>query len=133
MHALRLLLTRHAWLAASLAAAALVMKLLVPAGFMPVASAHAVTIQPCSGFGPERVMAAMPGMDHSDHGKTSHQGKDMPCGFGGLSMPTLAGADIVLLAAAIAYVMAIGIRAESACRVSAAPHLRPPSRGPPSM
>lgn len=131
MHRLRLFWTRHAGLTAWLVAATLAMKLLVPSGFMPVASAHAVTIQPCSGFGPEQIMAAMPGMDHPDHGKAGPRGKDMPCGFAGLSLPTLGGAGTALLALAIAYIMAVAFRPEGRCRIPSLPHLRPPLRGPP--
>lgn len=133
-------------LSAWVIALALLMKLLVPAGFMPVVSGGGITIEICAGTVPARtsiepgmaakMAAAMPGMTHhqdqSDHQDGSeHQGREMPCAFAGLTAPALAATDLPLLAAAIAFVVATGYRTTVPSVVRAAAFLRPPLRGPP--
>ena len=52
MTALRRLFLRHRALAGWIVAAALLMKMLVPAGYMPAVSGNSMIIQICSGYGP---------------------------------------------------------------------------------
>ncbi len=119
-------------------ACALVMKVLVPAGFMPVVSGGRVTIEICGGIAPaQTVMApmtamtmAMPGMAHHS-GKSDHQEREMPCAFSGLTAPSLAAVDPVLLAIAIAFIVGLAFRVRTAVPIAAQPYLRPPLRGPP--
>ena len=124
-------------LSAWVIALALLMKLLVPAGFMPVVSAGAITIQICGGTvsAPMPMAAtavgAMPGMMHHQD-KSDHQGREMPCAFAGLTAPALAATDALLLAAAIAFVVATGFRRSIPTLVRAAAFLRPPLRGAPA-
>lgn len=131
MHGVRRFLMRRHRLAAWLVAAALAMKLLVPAGFMPVIGAHSITIQLCSGTGP--AMMAMPGMAHHGSGKADHTAKEMPCGFGGLAAPSIGGADAILLAAAFVFIMAAVRRPHSDARQPSPRHLRPPAQAPPVL
>lgn len=132
MTSFRDLLLRHRALAAWLIAAALLMKVLVPAGYMPVVSAGSITIELCSGFGPEKMMMAMPGMD-DHHGQQDHSGKgDMPCGFSGHAPPSLSTADPILLALAIVFVIATVFRIATTSAARAPAFLRPQLRGPPS-
>lgn len=138
MAALRRLLLDHRQLAAWVLACALVMKILVPAGFMPVVSGGRVTIEICGGIAPaQTVMApmmamtmAMPGMAHHSD-KSDHQEREMPCAFSGLSAPSLAAVDPVLLAIAIAFIVGLVFRVRTAVPIAAQPYLRPPLRGPP--
>jgi hypothetical protein len=117
-------------------ACALAMKILVPAGFMPVVSGGRVTIEICGGTVPvQTVMApmmamAMPGMAHHS-GKSDHQEREMPCAFSGLTAPSLAAVDPVLLAIAIAFIVGLVFRVRTAVPIAAQAHLRPPLRGPP--
>lgn len=62
-------------------AAALVLKLLVPTGYMIDNSHGRITITVCSGTGPATMTMEMPSMDHSmpDHGKKDHGKAEMPC------------------------------------------------------
>lgn len=119
--------THRGW-AAWLFAAALLMKLLVPAGFMPAASAGTITIELCTGAGAQTI--TIPG-EHQDeqggHGKTGS-----PCIFAGLGAPLLAAADPVLLALALAFVVATAFRLAVAPVTTALAYLRPPPRGPPT-
>lgn len=117
-------------------ACALAMKILVPAGFMPVVSGGRVTIEICGGTVPvQTVMApmmamAMPGMAHHS-GKSDHQEREMPCAFSGLTAPSLAAVDPVLLAIAIAFIVGLVRHVRTAVSIAAQPYLRPPLRGPP--
>jgi hypothetical protein len=109
---------------------ALLMRLLLPTGFMPDVSAGKITIALCTGHGPAVVEMAMPsGGGHHDHGQTAKH--DMPCPFASGSTHGLAGVDPILLAIAIAFVMALCLRPVAVARIGDAPYLRPPLRGPP--
>ncbi|WCT72426.1 hypothetical protein PQ455_12345 [Sphingomonas naphthae] len=131
MTALRRLLLTHRALTATLIALALLMKLLVPTGFMPVASGGGITVEICTGFGAQKMVMAIPGTAHRG-GKADHQKADMPCAFAGLATPALAAIDPLLLAVAILFVMAMVFRVPVAPVVRGAARLRPPLRGPPA-
>lgn len=133
MTALRHHLLRHRLLAAWLIAAALLMKVLVPAGYMASVSAGSITIELCSGYGPQKMAVPMPGMTHHPDQKGEHGKAEMPCAFSGLSAPSLAGADPLLLAVAIAFVIVTVFRIAVRPALPNAPfYLRPPLRGPPA-
>ena len=129
MAAVRHHLLQHRWLAAWLVGIALVMRIVVPAGYMPTFVGNSVTIALCSGSGP--MTMAMPGMTKHGDTKTEHGKTEMPCGFAGLSAPSLAGADPILLALAVAFIIATALRAVDPRRVELQRFLRPPLRGPP--
>ncbi|SDA11716.1 DUF2946 family protein [Sphingomonas sp. NFR15] len=132
-------LRQHPALAAWLLTLALLLKLLVPSGYMLDASGRSIGLVLCSGMTPSHAapMAmpmAMPGMaHHADHdSKKDGQTAEQPCAFAGLNAASLAAADPVLLAAAIAFVIAVVFRHVSQKPVGARVYLRPPLRGPPS-
>ena len=136
-------LLQHRLLAVWLVAAALAMKLLVPAGYMPMVSAGSITLELCSGYEPQKMAKAMamPGMAGDmampdmagKHGHKDGHGKvEMPCAFGGLAMPGLAGADPILFIVAIAFIMALGLLVTPMPPLGRTTHLRPPLRGPPT-
>jgi hypothetical protein len=124
----RRLILNHRTISAWLIACALMMKILVPGGFMPVVSAGAMTIQICAGAAP--VKMAMPGMAHHQD-KSDHQAREMPCAFSGLSAPSLAAVDLMILALAIAFILGRVFRSKQRSPVAAPAYLRPPLRGPP--
>jgi hypothetical protein len=101
-------------------AAALLLKLLVPTGYM-ISSEHGrITIELCSGVAPHATTMAMSGMhgDMPDHGKSQDHGKaEMPCAFAGLSVATLG---------------AIGLSPAVQPATVRRGYLRPPLRGPPA-
>lgn len=109
------------------------MKVLVPAGYMPSVSAGSITIELCSGYGPQKMVAAMSGMTHHPEKKGEHGKAEIPCAFAALSAPSLAGADPLLLALAIAFIVATVFRIGRPTAVSTPAFLRPPLRGPPSL
>jgi hypothetical protein len=120
----------HRALAAWVLACALAMKILVPAGFMPVISVTGMSIEICGGTARAQGAMAMPGMAHHSD-KSDHQGRDLPCAFSGLTAPSLAAADPVLLAIAIAFIVRLVFRVRTAAPIVARAYLRPPLRGPP--
>lgn len=126
---LRRLVLRHPLLAGWLVALTLAMKLLVPAGFMPMVSGHSITISICSGYAP--MPMAMPGMKGHANPDGHHDRTVTPCAFGELTMPGLAGADPVLLAAALVFILALGFMILAVRARKAPSRLRPPAIGPP--
>ncbi len=141
MHAVRRLVQTHHVLAGTLLALALVLRVIIPTGFMPMVDNGRFVITVCSGTGP-MVMAAPPAMSHAmphamaahDEPKpeTEHRGADQPCAFAGLSMASLAAVDTVLLAIALLFMLALGLRGAAPIATAAAAYLRPPLRGPPT-
>lgn len=134
MQAIRhLLAQRH--IAVLLCVAALLLKLLVPAGYMIGGEAGRVTIELCSGVASSSVAMAMPGMhgDMPGHGTSRDHGKaEMPCAFSGLSAVSLGAIDPLQLATLIAFVIATGLAGILLPAPFAPAHLRPPSHGPPA-
>lgn len=133
MHLLRRLVLCNRPLAISALALALLMKLAIPAGFMPSVSDGQIVVSLCSGTGASTIVMTIPGLEHGKPDGGGHPGKaEQPCAFAGLSAPSLAAADPVLLAAAILFVLALGIRPLPLPASITPPYLRPPLRGPPA-
>lgn len=133
--ALRRIVYRHRWLAALLVAVSLALKVLVPAGFMPVVAKNGtITVQICSGtaMGPMTMETAIPGLPPKHDDRAPASKAEMPCAFAGLAMPMLAGTDAQLLALALAFVMALAIYFVAIPPLRHETHLRPPLRGPPT-
>lgn len=134
MTRLRALIFGHKALAILAIAAALAVKALIPTGFMPARAGQAFMIELCwdgaNDPGPVRIALPMKG----DAGDPAAQG-DMKaksgCLFASLAMAATAGADALLLAVALAYVMALGLRPAAPLLRRHGPGLRPPLRGPP--
>lgn len=128
----RLLQQRHA--AMLLCLAALLLKLLVPTGYMISTEHGRMSIELCSGFAaqPEpAAMKSMPGnMPHS--GKSQdHRKAELPCAFGSLTAAWLGAIDAIQLASLVAFVMAIGLFPAVLPETGQLKQLRPPLRGPP--
>ena len=133
---IRTLIPRRPFLLAGLLACTLLLKLLVPFGYMPVASGGGIAIVLCPGVVEAVEQPAMAGMHHGNAesdgaGGAGHAKADMPCAFAGLGAPAIAAADTVLLAAAIAFVTLRAIRARIAAPPLIRTRLRPPLRAPP--
>lgn len=131
MDSLRHHLHRHRWLTAWLVGTALLMKVLVPAGFMPGTANGMMLIQLCTGQGAQTVMMEIPGKA-GDREQGDHQKADMPCAFAGLSTPGLAATDPVLLAIALAFIIVSAFRVTPTRIFWRGIYLRPPSQGPPA-
>lgn len=125
----RKFLGQHHWLCALLLGATLIVKALVPAGFMPAVSNGVILVQICSGQGPQTIAMELPGKA-GDHGE--HKKAEAPCAFTSLSSPTLAAADALLLAVALAFIIATGLRLPPRMILWRGIYLRPPAIGPPA-
>jgi hypothetical protein len=130
---LRRLVLSHRPLVIAILALALLMKLAMPAGFMSNAGNGQIVISICSGTGASTMVVTIPGLEHGKPDGGDYPGKaEQPCAFAGLSAPSLAAADPILLAAAILFVLALGMRPLALPAPSARAYLRPPLRGPPA-
>ncbi|UVO49020.1 hypothetical protein M0208_00200 [Sphingomonas sp. SUN019] len=135
MTALRRIIHRHHVLSALLILAALALRVLVPSGFMPTVTKDGViTIQICSGAQSTSatMTIAIPGLPRQHDDQQSPTKVEMPCAFAGLGMPAIAGADALLLAIAIAFVVALIMRTGASNPIVRPSYLRPPLRGPPT-
>lgn len=128
-----LLAQRH--LAILLCVATLLLKVLVPTGHMIDSDHGRLAITICPGIERSSVTMRMPGVHGRmpDHGNSKDHGKaDVPCAFSGLTAPSLAGADPLLLATAISFIVRTVFRTATDTEPAGSRlHLRPPLRGPP--
>ncbi|WP_333572308.1 DUF2946 family protein [Sphingomonas sp.] len=131
MFALRRLLLEHRLLCGWLIAAALLMKAVLPAGFMPVHAGGTLVLGFCSGYGPKTIAVTIPDREDRSSSDEHSSGSAMPCAFAGLAMPGVAAVDPALLVLAIAFVLERAIRIAAAIPTIARIYLRPPLRGPP--
>jgi len=122
----------HRRWAVALLALALLAKMILPVGFMPSAATGRISVELCSGYGVEKMAIVLPGS--ADHGQPQgeHGKAASPCTFSGLAAPGLAGIDPAIIAIAIAFVMAVGLRTATPAPVRLFAYLRPPLRGPPA-
>ena len=128
MPALRTLFRNHRHVAALLLAAAMGVRALVPAGYMPEAGAQMLRITICSSIGGRETsrQIAVPLRGHSEQRRAG------PCAFGALTGGALGGADPFELTQAPVFA---GLPAQFWPERSSPPltaRLRPPLRGPPA-
>lgn len=132
---MRRLFRDHAWIAALIVAAAMLLRVAVPAGFMTTTGADGrLTVMVCSGEGSRAMTIAIPGLAEKSprQAPSEHEKAGTTCAFAGLAAPFLGGADPILLLAALALVAAALLRTWQGFRPLALLHLRPPLRGPPA-
>ncbi len=131
----RAMIRGNASLVLLLLALVLAVKAVVPSGFMLAAdSNHVLTVTICSDAGgvPKQMQIAVPskhenGGEHSDvAAKSAH------CAFSGLGQAMIGTADPLLLAAALAFILRLGLAPFSAPPARNLPFLRPQLRGPPA-
>ncbi|MES2986599.1 MAG: hypothetical protein V4808_01710 [Pseudomonadota bacterium] len=124
MTSLRAIVRAHRGAAALLLAMALLLRVVVPAGFMPSMENGQMVVGVCNSTGPSTVVIDIPGLEHK---KDVQKG----CAFSDLSLSSLAGTDPLLIAALIAFMMALGLVFAHQFPPRAPVRLRPPLRGPP--
>lgn len=135
MQNLRALAMKQRSWAMMIVALALLVRALIPAGYMIVPNSLTLTVQICSGLQTDHatidivVPMSSKGQDHLG----DHSQKSPPCAFSALSMASMAGASCPLLALALAYIIAIAVTATAPVPCRSIAHLRPPLRGPPSF
>jgi hypothetical protein len=132
--ALRRNLTGHRWLAAAIIAVALLMRVLVPAGYMAARTASGITIELCSGVSASAPTGtAMSAMHHGGEKPGHHAQPELPCAFAAVAVPSLAAADPLIFAIAIGFIFAVMLPPRLRLSVTSATFLRPPLRGPPTI
>jgi len=133
MHGLRACLLGHRRIAILIVALALAMKALLPAGYMISSGPHSLAITICGGVDGKdstariEVPAKGGAQGDAERGKASEH-----CPYSGLSMAALGGADAVLLATALAFILLLGFLPVRVPLARQRAHLRPPLRGPPA-
>lgn len=130
---------RHVPKAAMLAlfACALLLRLIVPAGWMPVSDARGIHVVICTGMGPVETVIAVPmaaSVSGAHHGPADdHQAADHPCVFSGLGLalaePRLP--DLAVPPAVRAFTLVAIATGVTIGRGLAAPP--PPATGPPLL
>lgn len=133
MQGIRALIRRHRAAALWLIALALLIKALVPAGYMVGQSGtRTFDIIVCSdptGM-PVAQKLVIPFENKGEHdGKQAAKGD---CAFTALGHGAAPATDAVLLLAAIAFILALGFTSLPAPTLRGFPHIRPPLRGPPA-
>lgn len=122
---------QHRGLAFALVALALCLKVLIPGGYMLSQDYRTITLEIChdAGGASPVVQIKVPAKS-SDHlpGKAARG----ECPYGALGMASLGGADPVLLALALAFIMALGFGPSRPALLARIAFLRPPLRGPPA-
>lgn len=127
MHALRALLFDNRRLALGLVVLALLIKALIPSGYMLSDKAgHVLTVTICGDASGQTLTKQIEVPGSGDHAKG-----ETKCVWGLLAMAALGGADVLLLAAALAFILALGFAARRSALPARRAHLRPPLRGPP--
>ena len=131
MGTIRLFFRDRPALAALLLAAALLLKALVPAGYMPAAPDPGLIVALCSGSMPagSTVTIAIPKKGSAqDHSAST---ADHPCAFAPLAA-AMTGADFApLLIAALAFVFVAAVVRAPLALPAAPARIRPPSQAPP--
>ena len=109
---------------------------LVPAGFMLSAGGErflTVTICADASDTPRQMRIAIPNTDDTGGPSSKADEKRQPCAFSGLGHAALGGADPVLLAAALAFILLVAFAPLHALPLRGMAFLRPPLRGPPLL
>lgn len=131
MTRLRAFFQHRPLLAAWLVALTLLVKLLVPAGFMASINADGILVKLCTESGVQTVVLTANGQIKSPDAPEAGSTADAPCAFAGHGAPLLSGVAPALLALAIAFIMLSGLRVAPIAPLPQPFYLRPPAIGPP--
>jgi len=119
---------------ALLLAAALLLKMLVPAGYMVSGQNMVLTVSVCtdstSGHIARQISIPTRNSAGQEHGP-KRGGANSECPFTALTMSGLGGVDAALLAAPVAFALALGFAPQTVRPLRGSTRLRPPLRGPP--
>lgn len=131
----RTLLHAHAQLAMLLVVLALLVKALLPAGYMLAPSSKSFAVAVCADGSDEmQTRTVTVPVQNGDHGgKVDHAQSGKGCAYSALSIASTAGADASLLVLALAFILLIGLTPAPRQSLSIPYYLRPPLRGPPGQ
>ena len=130
---IRSALTRCQLLAVAILSGALVLRLAVPAGFMPVLQDGAPTLTICPGWSTHIAAKAGLGMAAMDHHRDDAPQPQRGCAFADLALAMVASSEPVQPGPAIAWPgFTPASKGETRPAIPIG-HLRPPLRGPPRL
>lgn len=133
MHRLRAFLHARRWIAFTVIALALCMKVVVPTGMMVGSQSKVFQIEICAEAMGQTISKAIAiPMKHDAGSDAAKQAKDH-CPWAGSAYTPLAGADAFQLALALAFIIALGFAATRPLALLGRAHVRPPLRGPPAL
>lgn len=112
---------------AIVAALALLVRLLVPAGFMPQVAHEQVAIVACPG------MAMASEAHHHAHDAPAHGGFERPCAFAAVAAPATLLALVLLLVLPLAAAVRLVLPLQAPPAPRSALRWRPPLRAPPTI
>ncbi|RDV02562.1 hypothetical protein DXH95_11395 [Sphingorhabdus pulchriflava] len=123
----------YARLAMMLVVMALLVKAMLPAGFMLAPTSKSFTVAICAdGSGEMQTRTVTVSVENgSNGGKVDHAQSGKGCAYSALSVASTAGVDAPLLVLALAILLLIGLAPAPRLSLAIAHHLRPPLRGPP--
>jgi len=128
---IRNMIRDHHRFALALLLLALCARALLPPGYMLNAGPTSIEVQLCSNAaGPAMTTIIIP-HDVSDDGKADTHPAKAPCSNSSVGIDMLGGADGLLLASALAFILLLGFGRLPGLRLSSPAHLRPPLRAPP--
>ncbi|MEJ2457309.1 MAG: hypothetical protein P8Y58_03845 [Novosphingobium sp.] len=134
MESLRAFFLRHRGLACVLVVAALFLKAAVPTGFMIGAdSSRTITITICHDASGDRPAQQIAIPMKKGEGEAPGKPAKGECPYAALSMASLSGADVALLALALAFIIALGFAPVRFTLPPRPSFLLPPLRGPPAL
>jgi hypothetical protein len=105
----------------------LCLRLMAPAGWMPMESANGIVLALCSGNGSQQASFGKDGSPAPDSGDVQHG----MCAFSGIGTPALPDVPPAVAIAIFAIFIALAMAATPVSRLPAISWLRPPLRGPP--
>lgn len=137
MSSLRALLLRHRAIALAILAAALCLKALVPAGYMLDSGSRSIAVRICDdGLGhaaTRQIVVPTKATGSGEHpGDPAGKQASPECPYTALSLASLGAVDVVLLALALAFILALGFGVARELPGRREAYLRPPLRAPPA-
>jgi len=136
MSRFRTTIRAHVWLTLTMLALVLAVRSIVPAGFMVGSTSNLLlTVTVCADATGtvKHMQIAIPHKGGATKGQSEAAAKNTHCAFSGLGDGALRGADTILLAAALAFILLVGLAPLPILRVRDVPFLRPQLRGPPAL
>ncbi len=112
---------------------ALMVKAAVPAGYMLGQHGAVLTVEICADASGSTLtrQIVVPSSHSHDDGQVAHDKASGTCPYAALGFPALGGADALLLALALGFILALGLAPAQPAPLRRIPFLRPPLRGPP--
>lgn len=129
VNSFRRLVMTHRWMAAALVALALLVRAWVPAGYMPGQGVRVLTMEICADSLGQRVTRSI-ALSSRDDGTARVRNH---CDYAVMADAAMGGADAPLLAAALAFILALGFLPRVALPIRRVRALLPPLRGPPAL